>query len=171
LDLIKNKFENDPETIQWKAVDDFHEMSTYHNGGIVAINNFILIVSTEENKESKLFIYKNNNDSIYFSKSLNLPSYLTQVKDIEFDGEYLYVIDDLLNKVYKLNLVKIINDDTFEIIEEYNTGFASSATLATVNFNNEKFIVINDYIYSGYLYFCKSDFLSEGKTLKSQTSF
>lgn len=171
LDLIINKFESNAETIQWKAIDGFHETENYRNRGIVAINNFILVVSTADNKESKLFIYKNENDKISFYKSLDLPSYLTQVKDIEFDGEYLYVIDDLLNKVYKLDLLKIMNEGVFDIVEEYSTGFASSATLATVDFNNEKFIVINDYIYSGYLYFCKSEFLTEGRTLKSQSSF
>ncbi|MBN2789586.1 MAG: CDP-alcohol phosphatidyltransferase family protein [Candidatus Delongbacteria bacterium] len=170
LDLIKNKIESDVKRLNWKAVDDLHHKGEFTNTGIVTINNFILVASTS-NEQSKLFVHKIDGNKIEFYRSFDLPSYLTKVKDIEFDGEYFYLIDDLLNKVYKLDLTALINSNKTEVIDEYNTGFESSSTLATVNFNNEKFIVINDYIFSGYLYFCKTEDLKKGKNLKNQTSF
>ncbi len=173
LDLVKNKIESDAEMIIWESYDiiDIEKNDGLKVTGIVTVENKIIVAASRKNELSRLYLYNDSFEDKSLQLYVDLPDHITNVKDAEQIGNHLYLIDDGLNLVIELNLRELLDFGKIHISNEYQTGFTSSATLGVVSFNSKNYLVINDYIYSGHLFFCLTDGLSERDLLSKQSNF
>ena len=173
LDLIKNKIESDAENIEWESYNiiDIEKNDGLKINGIVAVDGRIIIAASKKNVLSRLYIYSDLSSDRAFEFFVELPNTITNIKDAEQIGDYLYLIDDNLNMVIQLDKNKLLDHKEVLITNQYNTGFTSSANLGAVIFNSKNYLVINDYVFSGYLHFCLTNDIEEDNSLISQTNF
>lgn len=172
LDLVKNKIESDAVEVSWKSYDipDIEKTDGLKIRGVINVDDKIIIAASRVNDLSRLYIFSGI-ESIEAEFFVDLPNPITNVKDIEQIGDYIYLIDDNLNTVIELDKNELMLNRNVKITKEFYTGFTSSATLCAVQFNSMNYLVINDYIFSGNLYFCLIDGLSQKSDLIVQTNF
>jgi len=173
LDLVKNKVESDAETIKWLSYDliNIEKNDDLRIAGITSTDERIIIAASRKNKLSRLYIYNSIDNDRAVQFYCDLPEYITNVKDIENIGEHIYLIDDNINKVIEIDKDSLMLSKKIQITNEYSTGLSSSSTLGAAEFNSVKYLLINDYIYSGHLYFCPVAELKNTTDLLSQSSF
>jgi CDP-diacylglycerol--glycerol-3-phosphate 3-phosphatidyltransferase len=173
LDLVKNKVESNAETVKWKSYNiiNIEKSDNLKIVGITSMDNRIIIAATKKNELSRLYVYNGINNDQILEFYCDFPPHIANVKDIEQIGSNIYVIDDNLNKVIEISKDSLMLSQMIVITNEYSTGFSSSSTLGAVKFNSVNYLLINDYIYSGHLYFCSTQSLEEETDLASQANF
>jgi CDP-diacylglycerol---glycerol-3-phosphate 3-phosphatidyltransferase len=173
LDLVKNKVESDAETVSWKSYDlpAIDKAGECKITGITTDGNKIIISASGGGTGSKLHVIERLGDTSPDDFTVSFPDDIPNVMDIEQIGDRIYAIDDNLNSIFSFTKDHLYEKREIFVDEGYYTGFTSSATLCAVNFNSKNFIVINDYIFSGHLYFCLIDSLSQNTDLAGQTDF
>ncbi len=173
LDMIRNKVESDAETVKWSSYDiiSLERIEKLKVAGITSAEKRIIIAATKKNDLSRLYVYNSINDDQVPDFYCDLPEHITNIKDIEQIDGYIYLIDDNLNKVIEIDRDSLLISKKIEISNEYSTGLSSSSTIGAVKFNSVNYLIINDYIFSGHLYFCPVRNLEETADLISQASF
>jgi len=173
LDLIKNKIESNAEIIKWQSYDimNIEKNDNMKIVGITSTDGKIIIASTKKNELSRLYVYNSINNDQMLDFYCDLPPHITNLKDIEEIGSYIYVIDDDINKVIEINKDSLLLSHRIVITNEYSTGLSSSSTLGAVKFNSINYLLINDYIFSGHLYFCSLKDINKYSDLLTQASF
>lgn len=172
LDLIKNKIESDAVEVKWKSYEiaEIEKNDNLKICGVISSNDKIIVAASRVHELSRLYIYSGLGSTEY-EFYVDLPNPITNVKDIEQIGDFIYLIDDNINTVIQIEKNELFQNRKVKITKEFYTGFTSSATLCAVNFNSMNYLVINDYIYSGNLYFCLIDGLNQNSDLIVQTNF
>lgn len=173
LDLVKNKVESDAQTIEWESYDlnGIEENDGLKINGIVNVEDRIIVSASRKNEISRLYIYSDLSNPTSTDFYVDLPETVTNIKDTERIGNFIYFIDDNLNMVIQIRKDKLLSEKEILISNGFHTGFTSSATLGAVKFNSKNYLVLNDYIYSGHLYFCIAKELEDGTDLAAQTEF
>ncbi|MFO7810931.1 MAG: CDP-alcohol phosphatidyltransferase family protein [Candidatus Delongbacteria bacterium] len=173
LDLIKNKIESGAQKSVWQSYDiiNIEKTDGLKVRGIVSVDSLVIVAASRAKKLSRLYVYKDISGGSEFLFYLDMPGEVNNIKDIECIGDHIYLIDDGLNKVIQLDKHKLLDEEKVFETGSYDTGFASSATLGAVNINSNDYIVINDYIFSGHLFFCSIRDLSVGEQLVNQAKF
>jgi len=172
LDLVKNKFESGAEDISWESYNfpDIEKTDGLKIRGVITCGEKLVVAASKVHDISRLYIFSGLG-STDCEFSVDMPEPITNIKDIEQIGDFIYLIDDNLNTVIQLDMNELLNNRQVKITKEFYTGFTSSATLCAVTFNSMNYLVINDYIYSGNLHFCLIDGLSQSSDLIVQTNF
>ena len=173
LDLVKNKVESNAETIEWQSYDliNIEKNDDLRIAGITSTDDKIIIVASRKNRLSRFYVYNSIDKNRKIEFFCNLPEHITNIKDIENIGDHIYIIDDNINKVIEVDKDSLMFSEKVIITNEFSTGLSSSSTLGAAEFNSVNYLLINDYIYSGHLYFCPVEGLKNNADLLSQSSF
>lgn len=172
LDLIKNQLESEKQHLDWKKYYDVAGTDHTTIRGIINVDKY-LIVSGVNNlvNKTQLLVYEPEVTGIRLKTTLIINEGAINIKDMAYDGKYLYGIDDKINLIYKFDIKTDIEKEEPHIISTMHTGFTHSGTLTFCDFNNKKYLVVNDYLTSEKIYFFDLETTDFSKPLKSQNAF
>ena len=172
LDLIRNQVETDKEKLDWNKYYDVTETDHTTIRGILNADKYLLVsgINNLENK-AQILVYEQELDHIRLKAPLIINEPAISFKDMAFDGKYLYCIDDKLNLIYKMDFFEDLKNEKPRIISTIATGFSHSGTLTFCDFNNKKYLVVNDYLTSEKIYFFDLETIDTTKPLKNQKAF
>ena len=170
LDLLKNKVEGNPKELSWEKLSVI-ENSGKNINGITGKNELLIVSHTDINNNSGLTVYSKINSNYKLLKNITIGHEHGIIKDMAVSEKFLYLIDDEDDAIIKADLQKSIDSGKLITDEVIRTGFTSSATLSLADLNGDKFLIMNDYFFSGYLYFFALDKIDPDKNLKMQVEF
>jgi len=81
-----------------------------------------------------------------------MPPEAVHTSGLTWDGDYLWAIDYVSHKIYKIDYEKSLSSGEAVVLERVDTGLNGSGSIAFFRYKGEKYLAVTDFMNSGYTY-------------------
>lgn len=111
------------------------------------------------------YISQNDTDNLINDKEIC--RLVHELSDHAYFDDELFVLDNSLNKVFRFTNY----NQELKLKCSYDTGYNTPVSIAVISFNNNKYLLLANYLFSNEIYFTSINDLSQEKELRKQTEF
>lgn len=154
LDFVTNGLSNGKhfKVLKWEDkgfTPDFN--MEYKPQGLTFISKDLLFSYHMKNKGSKVFLISTDNMNV--KGSFNMPYDALHTSGLAWDGSFLWAVDYLSNKVYKIDVDSSLTSNKAKVISSFSTGLKGSSACTYLKLRGDGYIVISDFMNTGRIYF------------------
>lgn len=144
--------------VRWKTIGYTPRAHRrYAPQGMTFIDGALVMAECWDDKRQLLYVIQADDNGYDVVRTIDMPSEAVHTGGLEWDGEHVWAVDYVSNKIYTIDWAATLESGVAQIINECETGLKGSGSLARMTLNDIDMVVISCFMNSGKTYFVPVD--------------
>lgn len=124
----------------------------YTPQGLTYIDGYLFLSESENNNKNFIYKLKVKNDTYKVISKFVLPPDAVHTSGLTWDGNFLWCLDYISKKLYKIDLKKSLTEGVAFVVDSYATGLEGPSANTYFRLNNMEYMAISDFMNSSRTY-------------------
>lgn len=155
--------------VSWKAIGPTPKAHRkYAPQGMTFIDGDLVMAECWDDKQQFLYVIRTDGESYDVVKKIEMPSEAVHTGGLEWDGEFVWAVDYVSNKIYTIDWEKTLKSGVAVIVQECPTGHKGSGSLARLSLNDVDVVAVSYFMNSGRTFFVPIEDVFKSGTIEEK---
>ena len=125
----------------------------YAPQGMTFINGDLIMAESWNDTKTVLYVLRGDESGYQVISQVEMPPEAVHTSGLEWDGVYLWAVDFVSNRLYKINWQNSIDSGSVDVLDSCATGLKGSGSIARLRIDDTEVVAISDFMNTGRTYF------------------
>jgi len=158
--------------IKWTKLFDVKSLNeSYVPQAIDVYKDYVLFSVHAKDAKSALIVFKKTPESLEYLFEVDMPAEATHTSDFNVLGDILYAVDYASNTIYEIDILALLEKKELVILHRFFLDMSRTGSLAIIDYEGEKYVLISQFIISNKLTGFKLSELKKDRLTKNMVAF
>jgi len=145
--IVNHPFSSKKSSLEWEDLGatpsrDFKFVPQ----GMAYVNNKLYLAESHNDEKGYVYEIHVKGSKHIVENKFQLPVDAVHTSGLTWDGEFLWAVDYLSKKLYKIDIERSLETGTAKVLDEYGTGLNGVSANTYFVFKNEEYMAVSDFL-------------------------